>query len=84
MYISTDLLTWTEKAAPYAYTIAYGAGKLVITGAEQGKTYYSTNDGDTWTEGYAFSQNTEDDIWVVDYFVASIPDASFAGGGNLG
>lgn len=83
MYISTDLSTWTEKTAPYAYTIAYGAGKLVITGAEQGKTYYSTNDGDTWTEGYAFSQNTEDDIWVVDYFVAQIPDASFAGGITL-
>ena len=68
IYISEDLSTWTEKTAPYAYTIAYGAGKLVITGAEEGKTYYSTDDGDIWVEGYAFSQNTEDDIWVVDYF----------------
>lgn len=83
MYISTDLSTWTEKTAPYAYTIAYGAGKLVITGAEQGKTYYSTDDGTTWTEGYAFSQNTEDDIWVVDYFETSTPDASLAGGATL-
>ena len=52
IYVSKDNGTnWTSKTLPASinqYSIAYGFGRFIITGATNATYYYSDDDGDTW------------------------------------